>query len=222
MVKGNGDDDVTKKTLTPQQRAFMEALQEAISEANQPVSVGQIKIQLQKSDSRVRSHIKVLIRKGYVRCVGKARVKKYVPSMLWLEEIDVNPEYGDVQEVDLPCLGGYCMTPGCTKMAEDWWRDGYYCRDCIVGRDEKSDEKDLRKQFESMIAPRSPAGMMVDMVNPTYNEDALPPGKSNGVLKYRNRSKKRKTSRRRQVILDLDDDGSEPGIRGMNSRSFLT
>jgi len=171
MAQGLGEDVRTKKkSLTPQQHLFMKALQEAIAKWNAPVSVDQIRIQLEKSDSRVRSHIKILMRRGYVCCVGKARVKRYVPSMLWLEEIDQDEAF---DELELPCVGGGCEKPGCSKLAEDYWRDGYYCRDCIMGHDAESDALDIRRQYIMRLSPPSSAGLLLEQVWPTYNEDML-------------------------------------------------
>jgi len=191
MAKGSEEDvNVKQKNLTPQQRSFMKALQEAIAKWNRPVSVDQIRIQLRKSDSRVRSHIKVLIRRGYVCCVGKARVKRYVPSMLWLEEIDRDEAF---DEMALPCVGGTCETPGCTRMAEDYWRDGYYCRKCIIGHDELSDRQDIRRQYLERLGPSSSAGFLLEQVWPTYNEDVCdePCETSTNNKKTRKRQKKR-------------------------------
>jgi hypothetical protein len=56
-------------------------------------------------------------------------------------------------------------------MAEDYWRDGYYCRDCIVGHDAVSDTRDLRERFERTISPQSPAGQLLELVWPTHGED---------------------------------------------------
>jgi len=151
------------KKLTPQQYIFLQALQRAITMWNHPVSVRQIRVQLKKSDSRVRSHIKVLSEKGYVCCVGKARVKRYVPSVLWFEELDDKSK--EIERLK-PWAGGYCMTSGCNQKAEDYWRDGYYCRDCIIGHDSVSDTKDLREQFLLRASAVSSAQYMLEGVLP--------------------------------------------------------
>lgn len=155
--------------LTRLQNVFMDALQAAINAAGTPVSVEEIRGILHKSDSRVRSHIKVLMADGYICCVGKARVKRYVPSDLYLRAsgIEANSEH--------PWMGGYCQTLSCKRKAEDYWRDGYYCRDCIVGGDSVSDTMDLRRRFEANLGVSSSAGEWLDQVWPTYDEDVEEP-----------------------------------------------
>ena len=159
-----------KKGLTPQQFVFMTALQDVIVKTVAPASADQLRVHMKKSDSRVRSHIKVLMHRGYVCCVGKDRVKRYVPSMLWMEE------GGDrvlLEHIGLACIGGYCSTHGCKQMAEDYWRDGYYCRQCIVGHDWISDNEDIRRRYEENMTPPSAAGRVLEYVWPTYSEDIL-------------------------------------------------
>jgi hypothetical protein len=147
--------------LTPPQRDFMGAFHRAIYSSKGPLSVGQIREIFKKSDSRIRSHLKALIAKGYILCVGKSKVKKYVPSMLWVEEID-NDESFD--EMELPCAGGYCETPGCNALAEDSWGSGYYCRKCIIGHDDASDLADIRASMEERCGVQSSAGQLLDAV----------------------------------------------------------
>lgn len=143
--------------LTFQQREFMRALQEALAENCQPVCVDQIRIKLKKSDSRVRSHIKVLMRAGYVCCVGRSRVKRYVPSMLWLEEIDDEEVYAAIRGA---CVGGICENPLCQHYAEDYYAGRYLCRDCIMGYSEEEDQRRLRQDWECGLSSKSSAGML--------------------------------------------------------------
>ena len=157
-------------TLTPQQRVFMLALQVVILESGAPASAEQLREYMGKSDSRVRSHIKMLMGRGYVCCVGKDRVKRYVPSDLWMEDDESSPLRDGFE---LACLGGRCSTSGCTNMSEDYWRDGYYCRQCIVGHDWISDHQDIRRRYEEGMAPPSSAGRVLDYVWPTYAEDVV-------------------------------------------------
>ena len=136
------------------------------------VSIDEIKKELRKSDSRVRSHIKTLNRKGMIRCVGKAKVKKFSPSRDGLEamysEIFEDPKYDDLEDC---CIAGECMTSGCSRVAEDYWRDGYYCRGCIIGLDVLGDRLDIKKWHEkSWVAP-SGAGQVLEMVQPSYSDD---------------------------------------------------
>jgi len=180
------------KSLNARQLEFMKVLHRTVADANSPASVSQIRIHFKKSDSRVRSHIKVLMRAGWIHCVGKAKEKRYVPSMLWLEEIDVHEEY---DEDDLPCVGGYCQTPGCNQMAQDFWRNGYYCRTCIVGHDLASDMRDIREQHEARISPVSSAGQLLDYVTPTFAEDLI-----EDVEQIRLPKSRRKRTQKKQPI----------------------
>ena len=167
-----------EKKLSPRQIDFMRVLHAAFLEENKPVSVSQIRIRLQRSDSRVRTHVKILLASGYLRCVGKSRVKRYVPSILWMESFS----FDDFKKVDHSCIGGYCETIGCRNLAEDFYKSRYLCRRCIVGVDDK---EDLRRQMLEGACNKSSAGLLVDEGSETYIDRA-----------YSKRNKSRKTSRR--------------------------
>ena len=157
-----------RKKLTSSQREFMEALHKALADRGAPVSIPQIRVRSGKSDSRVRSCLKVLIKSGWVRCVGKTKVKKFVPSMLWLEEIDADVEFDSSDT--LACIGGKCQGYNCDKLAEDYWRGGYYCRDCMIGT---CDETDLRQRFLDGATPKSSAGQLIDEMVPLRSSGDL-------------------------------------------------
>lgn len=150
--------DLSGKGLTNQQREFMRVLQEVIMDAGYPASVRQIRIKLKKSDSRVRSHIKVLMSTGYVCCVGRSKVKRYVPSMLWMEDVDAKPEIKE----NARCVGGYCENEGCNNKAEDTWDGRFLCRSCIVGRDEIQDRIQLREEWLSRCDISSSGGSLFE------------------------------------------------------------
>jgi len=145
--------------LTEQQFVFMNALQAALEECGQPVCVDQIRIKLRKSDSRVRSHIKVLMKAGYVCCVGRSRVKRYVPSMLWIEAVDSEEIYEAVKGA---CMGGICEERGCNRYAEDYYAGRYLCRDCLMGYSEEEDQVRLRIDWEMGLAVKSSARLFSD------------------------------------------------------------
>jgi hypothetical protein len=160
------------ENLTDVQIEFMKALCRAIISHKGPVSVDDIKRELGKSDSRVRSHIKALIGKGMICCVGKARVKRFSPSMGGVEVISSDIfEDPDYDELETFCIAGVCMTSGCGQAAEAFWRGGYYCRKCIIGKDDAADRADIRKWHELTWGTPSGAGAALEMVQPTYSED---------------------------------------------------
>lgn len=137
-----------KRGLTESQRDFMYALMRACNAAKGPVDIEQIVIELDKSDSRARSHIKRLMRAGYVRYVGKIKKNKYVPGSKWLEEPGINLWL-------CPHIGGMCQEPGCDNFSEVYWNDQYVCRDCMMG---ERDDPDGRKQYFESLTLRSSAG----------------------------------------------------------------
>jgi predicted transcriptional regulator len=157
------------ENLTDVQIEFMKALCRAIIGRKGPVSVDDIKKELGKSNSRVRSHVKALIGKGMIRCVGKSRAKKYSPSMGGLEAISYDTfEDPDYDELETFCIAGVCMTSGCGQNAEAFWRGGYYCRECIIGKNDSADMADIRKWHELTWGTPSGAGAALEMA---YSED---------------------------------------------------
>lgn len=171
MAKKSQGWDVKKNNtgLTAQQYFFMKSLEEVVLRWHFPVSVDQIREQLKKSNSGVRSHLKILLKIGYICCVGKARVKRYIPSELWLTNGDSSVE----RLRGIPCLGGYCMVAGCRNKAEDFWKDGYYCRDHIIGHSAISDKLDLWDRFLAGSVAPSSASQLLNQIWPTYGEDML-------------------------------------------------
>jgi hypothetical protein len=155
---GMSDSSVKGKGLTNQQREFMLALQAVIMESSYPASVKQIRAKLEKSDSRVRSHIKMLVSAGFVCCVGRSKVKRYVPSMDWMNDPDADPEMIDKAR----CIGGYCETKGCNHKAADTHKGRFLCRSCIVGNTEIQDHEQLREEWLSRCDVGSSGGMLID------------------------------------------------------------
>jgi hypothetical protein len=143
-----------RKGLTVHQRDFMQSLQVAIETTGGPVSVCQIRNFFKKSDSRIRSHIRLLLINGWLKCVGQTRRKKYVPSILWLQVAGV--------EFDSVYVGGKCEKNNCDNDAEDYFAGRYLCRDCIVGHDEESDMIELRERYLEEIGLHSSAGCLLE------------------------------------------------------------
>ena len=146
---GNG-----KNGLTHHQKQFMYALERIIKKTKAPASVSDLRGELQKSDGRIRSHLKRLIPAGYVCCIGKVRSHQYVPSILWTST------YGNGRE--LPLMGGYCQAPGCEEFAVQYFRGKYWCRDHMMNCD---DAKDIRAQHIKRLARKSCAA---DLLECTY------------------------------------------------------
>lgn len=163
---GNGR---RKGRLSAYQRDFMRALQAAVNAAGGPASVPEIVSQLQKSDSRVRSHIKRLLELGYVCCVGKAKRTSYVPSSKWLDE----PE---VEEGDCICVGGHCEQTGCNNLAEAYYGGHYVCRSCLVG--ERGDPTGRQRYYDNLGIPSSASELILEA-----------PGTSRGKPRRRRRRK---------------------------------
>jgi len=139
-----------KGLLTDSQREFMLALQDSVNNNGGPVTVKQIVVFAEKSDSRVRAHIKKLIASGFVCCVGKAKRRGYVPAMKWLQEPNVN-------EDDCICIGGFCQTRGCDALSVACWKTVYLCRQCLMGAMDKKDPLG-REAYYRRMGPQSPAG----------------------------------------------------------------
>jgi predicted DNA-binding transcriptional regulator len=163
-----------KKLLTNIQKDFLVSMLYAIVEKGGPVSVEEIKGYHGKSDSRVRSHLKALSRRGLMRCVGKAKVKKYVLSDEGVDSINDricnNPTFDNLEGL---CIGGKCQRVGCSSEAVDFFRDGYYCRKCIIGHDDASDLMDIRMRHEMTWCTPSMGSQLLEMVAPTFGEDLL-------------------------------------------------
>ena len=158
-----GKNDVKgRKRLTKQQLQFMKELQAAIEELDGPVSVMQIRIKIQRSESLVRGRIKLLLKAGYVRCINRTKQKRYVPSALWLEELD--------EEIDCTWIGGRCEQAGCDSEAESYWNGRYLCRNCLIGLDAVGDKKDIRKWHESVSGPKS-IGALWEETAPNLSEE---------------------------------------------------
>lgn len=161
-----------KRTLTEVQRNFLVSVLSAMVVRGGPVSVKEIRGFYGHSDSRVRSHIKSLQRGGFLCCVGKARVKKFVPSSDGVDAVfDLirnDPRFDDLERYG---VGGKCQKPGCERLADDFFRDGYYCRRCMMGHDDDSDMRDIRETHESGWYSKSILGQALDMINPTHGED---------------------------------------------------
>jgi len=148
VARGNSG---RRRGLTKKQKAFMRQLQSAIEAVDAPVSVSQIRIRTGRSDSHVRSCIKILISAGYLRCIGRTRQKRYVPSVLWLQELNDEP----------PCswIGGICETEGCPNEADDYFAGRYLCRTCIIGLDAIGDRRDIRRRAQGLWGPQSTGAM---------------------------------------------------------------
>lgn len=146
----SNSDKIEGGVLTIYQREFMFALQNAVNKNSGPVTINQVVYFAEKSDSRVRAHIKKLIGIDFVCCVGKTRYKKYVPSMRWLKE-------PGICEDDCVCIGGFCQLIGCGNLSVSCWRGMYLCRDCLMGSMNKKDPYG-RDEYYKMLGSKSPAG----------------------------------------------------------------
>jgi len=158
--------------LTGVQKKFLVSVLSAIVDNGGPVSVPEIRDVHGQSESRIRSHIKTLQRGGYLCCVGKSKVKKFVPSISGLDAVfDLiyeDPRYDDLEKL---CVGGRCQRSGCNNLADDFFKDGYYCRLCIIGHNDESDMADIRRSHELRWFAPSVLGQALDMINPTYGDD---------------------------------------------------
>lgn len=150
--------------LTLQQREFMKAFQSAVLRVYAPVCAEEIRRELRKSDSRVRSHLSALTELGFVCCVGRSRLKKYIPAMCWLEE-----EEADIGLRAVPGIGGLCERPLCQNKAADLYDGEYLCRECLIGYSDEEDARRLRAEWESRLVLKSSGGMLLDC---GYCEDA--------------------------------------------------
>jgi len=139
--------------LNKKQQQFMQALESVIERTCSPASVFDLRAETGKSDGRIRSHLKRLIQTEYVCRIGKNRSHRYVPSILWAKRYNGKKE--------LALMGGYCQTPGCENLAVEYFRGGYWCRECLIGR---NDREYIRRQHEERIARKSCAGELVDCI----------------------------------------------------------
>ena len=156
--------------LTRQQTAFMFALCDEILESGSPAIVRNLCKRIERSDSQVRNYLRILIDKGYVQCCGRKHTKLYMPSLDWADKHGYTKRF---QEAGVSSIGGQCNTDGCKNLAEDFYRDGCYCRRCIVGHDDESDMEDIRNRYYENMSPKSSAGDLVDCVCPTYDDDCF-------------------------------------------------
>jgi hypothetical protein len=166
------------KTLTPVQKKFLLSLLQAISDIGGPVSTSDIRNIHGKSDSGVRSHIRRMTNRGYITCVGKLSQKKmFVPTQKGMDaiadEIHDHPILSIMDTVDSFCIGGQCHTVGCERPAEDFYRNGFYCRRCIIGHDEEEDIRDIRKYHEGRWGVGSIAGQVIEAATPLRSDDSI-------------------------------------------------
>lgn len=171
--------------LTLSQVDFLRILQYVVERFGSPVSADQIRLVSRKSDSRVRSHLKILISSGYVACVATTRIKRYVPSALWIESI--GPQ-------DVVGYKGYCSHPGCQKIAVEYMRGRYWCRDHLIGVDLITDLKEMRDRWLESVGLTSNAAAIL-------NE---------GISRGSQKRGARKTKRRKQKRHRCLDAGFEP------------
>lgn len=169
------------KQLTPVQKHFLLSLLQAMSDTGGPVSTSDIRQLHGKSDSGVRSHIRRMTEGGYITCVGKFSQKKmFVSTQKGMDavadEIQGNPILSIMDTVDSFCIGGQCQTVGCEHPAEDFYRDGFYCRRCIIGYDEDDDIRDIRRYHEGRWGVGSIAGQVLEAATPLNSEDSIASG----------------------------------------------
>jgi hypothetical protein len=146
--------------LTTIQKDFLMALLSAVVDKRGPVSIAEVQRCHEVSSSRARSCIKALLKKKCLLYVGKAGgIKRFAPSVQAIElvhgEIGDNPKYDDIDAL-CSCIGGRCQNEGCENLAEDFFRDGYYCRRCIIGHDDETDKADIREQHGLRWGTRTP------------------------------------------------------------------
>lgn len=133
----------------------MSALEAAIRDGGGPVGIVEIRAKLNKSESRIRSHIKVLIESDYVECITRSRQKRYVPSKLWLRISG-----GE----DCSWLNWMCEEEGCSNRVVDFYAGRYLCREHIIGFNEAGDSEDIRRRWLETLGPQS-VGIIFEQAN---------------------------------------------------------
>ena len=146
--------------ITASQRKFMLSLQRVVIEDGGPVCVSQICKSLGTTDSRVRVSLKALMSMGVVCCVGRSKVKRYVPSAAWSSDGDASAGLSGECGSGVVGYGGECSTDGCKNPAVDRFRGRYLCRDCLIGRNDEDDLLQLRDQWVGVVGLGNPSRMM--------------------------------------------------------------
>ena len=145
-------------SITEVQREFLFSVVKAIVRKGSSVSTVEIQESHGRSESCVRNHIGRLDEYGLIICVGKVdHHKMFTLSQqginiifdLLMDAAQDDPVYGELLDGDKFGIGGHCQSNGCQKMAEDYYRNGFYCRDCIIGCTLDDDLCILRDEHES-------------------------------------------------------------------------